>query len=301
MGIFDKKYKCLQCEKKIRTKGDWGYCDTCRFRYNLNKHFDKKYLCPKCKRPLSITEGIGYCDICDIKYNMSPATNTSLPSVVINNKNDLPANPITSTGVGHKSIIFPDWYVSVSFAKSKSENYPMAVALAKSAPQYHEQEDNGRILHQAIYSSKPQEYLEFIRLYELVGNWKSSFVFINGKMIDRKIIAKLNYCYGDNCRSGNPNFCFGASYMTENPFGCHRFQISACNHPWWSFYTMQNNGKWILDKQSIKQQINSYTDIYNICPLFDYGYAIRVLDALPTVITDYQMQQLRNSTLKINL
>ena len=122
---------------------------------------------------------------------------------------------VTETG-NSEHIVFPDWYVSISFGKSSSDNYMKAVTLAKAAPQYHEQIDDGKILHQAIYSSKPKEYLAFIMLYELVGNWKSSFVMINGNLIDRKVIGNLNYCYGDKCRSCNPKFCYGASYMTEN-------------------------------------------------------------------------------------
>lgn len=50
-----------------------------------------------------------------------------------------------------------------------------------------------------------------------------------------EIVGGLNYCYGDFCRNGRLNFCFGASEYTENPFGCHRLQISATNNPWYSF------------------------------------------------------------------
>lgn len=189
------------------------------------------------------------------------------------------------------SIIFPDWYVSISFGKSSSNNYDKAVVLAKSAPQYHEQIDNGNILHQAIYSSKPREFLAFVMLYELVGNWKSSFVIINGKLIDRKIIGKLNYCYGDKCRSGNKNFCYGASYMTENPFGCHRLQISAVNNPWWSFYR-KSGLIWYLDKSAMKNRIDEYANIYQICPDFDYETILAELNKLPEKLSDRQMKQL---------
>lgn len=197
----------------------------------------------------------------------------------------------TKKNLATNDIVFPDWYVSISFGKSTSDNYMKAVALAKSAPQYHEQFDNGKILHQAIYSENPKEYLSFIALYELVGNWKSSFVIINGKFIDRKIIGQLNYCYGDRCRSGNINFCYGASYMTDNPFGCHRLQISACNNPWWSFYHRVGN-KWVLDKESMLQRINSYSAIYSICPMFNYNKIITTLNSLPSSLNDKQYHKL---------
>lgn len=190
-----------------------------------------------------------------------------------------------------EGVKFPDWYISISFGKSTSDNYLKALSLAKAAPQYLEQTDEGKILHQAIYSSKPKEYLAFIMLYELVCSWKSSFVMINGQLIDRKIIGQLNYCYGDRCRSGNLKFCFGASYMTDNPFGCHRLQISACNNPWWSFYR-QVGRKWILDKDSIIQKINSYANIYCLCPAFNYNNIIKELNKLPSALTNQQYQQL---------
>ena len=191
-----------------------------------------------------------------------------------------------------EEIIWPEWYISVSFGKSSSSNYEKAVALVKSAPQYHEQIDNGNILHQGIYSAKPNEYLDFITLYELVSGWKSSFVMINGKIIDRKIVGSLNYCYGDRCRSGNPDFCYGASYMTENPFGCHRLQISAANHPWWSYYT-QVGHKWVLDKAAMKQRIDSYAEIYSLCPKFNYNNILAVLNVLPNSLSNFEMERLR--------
>lgn len=192
------------------------------------------------------------------------------------------------------NITFPEWYVSLSFGKSSSSNYGKAVALAKAAPQYYEQTVNNMIIHQAIYSSKPSEYLNFIMLYELVGGWKSAFVIINGALIDRKIIGKLNYCYGDKCRSGNKKFCFGASYMTENPFGCHRLQISATNTPWWSFYKKQGLF-WVLDKIAIKNRIDSYAAIYKICPCFDYDSILSALDKLPSTLSQHRMNRLADN------
>ena len=151
--------------------------------------------------------------------------------------------------------------------------------------------DNGVILHQAIYSSKPNEYLSFISLYELVANWKSSFVIINGKIIDRKIVGQLNYCYGDKCRSGNPNFCYGASYMTENPFGCHRLQVSAANNPWWSFYRLIGN-TYILNQEELKKRIDSYASIYCICPCFNYQQIMKAYNSLPVKLSQKKYAKL---------
>ena len=82
--------------------------------------------------------------------------------------------------------------------------------------------------------------------------------------------------------------------MTENPFGCHRLQISATNNPWWSFYRRSGN-KWILDKVSMKERIDSYARIYCICPCFNYNQIIIAMNKLPPVLTNKQYISFCNS------
>lgn len=190
---------------------------------------------------------------------------------IINIENSLAVIPSSIAG---------KWNVSVSFGASRSKNYERSVFLAKQAPIFHE-EDN---LIQATYSESPKEYLEFIKLYEMVSSWKSTYVAICGKSVDRKIVGALNYCYGDKCRSGNLDFCFGASLMTNNPFGCHRLQISSCNHPWWTFGIMDTAGIWHVDLNAIMDRIKSYSDIYHLCPSFSKKQVIKGLQELPKTI-----------------
>lgn len=196
-------------------------------------------------------------------------------------------NIITSTQtkeVSTQNIKFPDWYVSISFGESKSPSFPQVLALAKLAPQYIENDVDNKILYQAVYSDRPKEYLQFIKLYELISKWKSCFVIINGNVMDRKIIGGLNYCYGDKCRSGNPDFCFGASEMTANPFGCHRLQISAYNNPWWSMGNFVTPTIWRVDKQAILKRIETYSLPYIMCPSFSIKNIRAVVKSLPDEI-----------------
>lgn len=183
-----------------------------------------------------------------------------------------------------KEIVYPNWYISISFGESKSQSFAQAVALAQMAPQFIINNVEGKKLYQAIYSDKPSEYLQFIKLYELVSNWKSCFVVLNGKIMDRKIIGKLNYCYGDKCRSGKSDFCYGASEMTENPFGCHRLQISSYNNPWTSFGQYDTSGVFHIDKIAIKNRIMDYSTPYLDCPCFSMDKVLEVLDKLPNKI-----------------
>lgn len=183
------------------------------------------------------------------------------------------------------STYISSWNISISFGRSTSSNYDKAVYLAKQSSNYFEDGEGKNIIHQATFTSSANDYLNFIKLYELVGSWKSSFVFINGEISDRKIIGKLNYCYGDKCRSGNDKFCYGASEFTTNPFGCHRLQVSEHNNPWWSFGMLDTKGIWHVDKDAILNRINQYYVPYKNCPSFSYEKIMFNLNNLPNTIS----------------
>lgn len=184
-----------------------------------------------------------------------------------------------------KSNLLDKWNISISFGKSTSSNYNRAVFLAKQAPLYDETGEGKEIAHQAIYSSSESDFLSFINLYELVGKWKSTFIFINGNLVNKKDVGELKYCYGDRCRSGNKDFCFGASEFTINPFGCHRLQVSLGNHPWWTFGEFDNNDIWHIDKKAILERFESQEKPYSdICPVFYKDRILAALEALPETI-----------------
>lgn len=175
------------------------------------------------------------------------------------------------------------WEISVSFSKSSSTNFDRALYLAKHSYKYLQTVYNGNDIYQAFFLSEPKSYLSFIKLYELISGWKSTSVMINGEMVDRKIVSGLNRCYGDKCRTGKIDFCYGASFMTENPFGCHRLQISSCNHPWWSF-SHYNGQKYVVDKKAILERAKSYSTAYRMCPCFDWDKIVKAIEELPDTI-----------------
>lgn len=190
-----------------------------------------------------------------------------------------------------RNLDFPNWYIMISFGKSTSSNYLKALTLAKNALIYQEQEDGGNITHSAVYGKSKNEYLAFIQLYETVSNWKSTFVIINGDIVDRKIVGQINYCYGDKCRSGKVDFCYGASMFTDNPFGCHRLQISRYNNPWWSFYRKVDID-YILDKVELVKRVDSVADTYNYCPDFNLDKIKQVIKQLPLRIKNKEYLKL---------
>jgi len=184
-------------------------------------------------------------------------------------------------------LIFPDWYITISFGKSTSLNYEKAILLAKRASQYHEQYNNGNILHQAIYSDEPKEFLKFVILYDLIGKWKSSFVFCNGVMMDKQILKELIYCYGNKCRSKESDYCYGSYGRKINPFPCRRIGIARWSNQLWRYYS-KNNSHYILNKQELVNLITNLAKKSGFCPKFNYDEMICALNSLSNKITSDQ-------------
>ena len=83
------------------------------------------------------------------------------------------------------------------------------------------------------------------------------------------------------------NAAADASYMTMNPFGCHRLQISACNHPWFMFSVLKG-GYYIIDKQAIYNRAFEYSQAYRHCPNFDWERVEYIINKLPDKLTKNQ-------------
>lgn len=79
--------------------------------------------------------------------------------------------------------------------------------------------------------------------------------------------------------------------MTENPFGCHRLQVSATNNPWWSFYRLIGN-TYILNQEELKKRIDSYASIYCICPCFNYQQIMKAYNSLPVKLSQKKYAKL---------
>jgi len=186
-----------------------------------------------------------------------------------------------------------NWELSISFGKSSSPNYQRALFLAKTAPKYIKSvDDDGNTIHQALYGAKADEFLAACQLYELVENWKSSAVFVNGKPVDRKIFGQVKYCYGDRCRSGKADYCYGASVLTKNPFGCHRAMIHATNDPWWSFTERCADGYYYLRKEQLASElINRLRRVY-ICPALDIKSILAAANNLPNRLSEQEIDKL---------
>ncbi|TDS25870.1 hypothetical protein [Halanaerobium congolense] len=207
-------------------------------------------------------------------------------NVNINTKNDkkskdkdilkLPAEEIKAYFEENK-----EWFCTLSFKKSRSKNFPQALDLAKQAPKYDEYKQKKSVIYQATYGSNPDEYLSMLNLWELIKNWKSSFMNINGEIVDKNTFSKINRCYSDKCRNNTDDFCYGVSDYTKNPLGCHRAKIHESGDPWYKFGSIDNNGIFNLNKKTLKEEAIKRLISYKYCPALDINEIIQNIDNLP--------------------
>ncbi|MGV8905807.1 MAG: hypothetical protein ACOH15_04325 [Acetobacterium sp.] len=190
-----------------------------------------------------------------------------------------------------------NWGITVSFGKTTSRNLPNAVFVAKQGRNFKEEEIDGAKIYTVEYTDSREDFKKFIMLYDVAGKWKSTAVFVNGEMIDKKDIAEIKWCYGDKCTSVKADFCYGASEFTENPFGCHRLQISTYNNPWWNYY-LKNGKNYMLLKDDLIERINLTYSTFRHCPAFNKERILSVANSLPISLTDKEYDKLMISVNK---
>lgn len=200
----------------------------------------------------------------------------------------------------------PSWYLTTSIGNTTSKNLDRAIFLAKKGNLYETQIINGEFIHLATFFEDKQSFINFINLFKLIKEWKSAAFFIRGEIVDRKTIGQIVRCYGDRCQSVNTDFCYGASMFTANPFGCHRLQISASNHPYWSFYVPSGRGTYTLNKAAVLERINAAKTVFEYCPAFDYDKILQTVNSMPLSISERQYNEIieraqMNHTCRISL
>ena len=177
-----------------------------------------------------------------------------------------------------------NWFCTISFKKSRSKNFSQALQLAEMAPEYNEYTEEDNIIYQATYGAKPDEYLSMLNLWELVKGWKSSFMNINGEIVDKNTFSKMNRCYADKCRENTSDFCYGVSMYTKNPLGCHRAKIHESGDPWYKFGKVDDEGIFHLDRKWLREETIKRLITYRFCPALDIREVLNNIEKLPNIV-----------------
>ena len=172
----------------------------------------------------------------------------------------------------------------IKFGKSTSKNYEYAVELASRFDTYEKEGNDKTILHSVLFSDKQLD--DFFQLYDLVGKWKSTKIYIDGELL---LNHNFLWCFKERSYAYSPvDYCFnkedGNSY-NDNYFGCKYIEVNPLSYQGLSgFGTMKEDGTFIVDKNKIHHYLMNCARRFGPCPAFDLNNMIGLLNELPDEI-----------------
>lgn len=177
--------------------------------------------------------------------------------------------------------------ITLTFGKSTSKNYPIAVERAKSLPSYSETGENKDLVHQVTFSFEEIDQLR--NLLDLVGQWKSTTLYVNGKVVPFSEVSQVIYCYSERQRAYNPeDYCYGRDDTydkNDNDFGCRHCGIELYSWRGLDGYgRMERDGTFVVDKGRLIHDVRRNLEPYLICPALDMKSIEEKLQAFPSRI-----------------
>lgn len=176
--------------------------------------------------------------------------------------------------------------VEIAFGKSSSAQYPRAVEICRKVPSYTEVIEGPALSHRIVLPITEVELL--INVWELVGNWKSSRMLIDGQPASKSDLVYGGVgCFRSRQRAFKPEqYCFGEKAHDANIWGCKRLgmPVPEWGGGWLDFGTMDRKGVWHFDKERIRQELEAGLHEHRLCPVLDRTKALETLKKLPDTI-----------------
>lgn len=175
--------------------------------------------------------------------------------------------------------------VEISFGYSSSANYETVLELCKKLPTYQEEGEGKKKKHKITLPITEIELLE--RVLNIVGNWKSSSLLIDGKTSSWGDLVNTGMnCYTKRQEAFNPlEYCFGDRGIV-NIWGCCNLgmPLDIYNGHWMSYGKFDNNGVWYFDKDRIKHDLELNIHRSRYCPVLNTERIFKTLDLLPNSV-----------------
>jgi len=73
--------------------------------------------------------------------------------------------------------------LAISFSKSSSHNYPLAVELAKKSSKYQELNIGKHVLHSVAFAKRRDDAARALTIIQYISGWQSTTVYAGGKII----------------------------------------------------------------------------------------------------------------------
>ena len=173
--------------------------------------------------------------------------------------------------------------VEISFGQSSSQHFTTAVEICKNIPSYTVVGEGKLSVHKITLPITEVDLL--INLFELVGNWKSSKMLINGRAATKKNLTFYGVgCYRNRQKAYKPEqFCFGEHDYEANIWGCKRLGMPALNYyrSWLCYGSFDKSGAWSFDKDRIKHDLEVKIKENELCPVLDKKRVLEALANLP--------------------
>jgi hypothetical protein len=191
------------------------------------------------------------------------------------------------------------WYVALEFELTSSAKFDQAVEMAKGHPHFAELVDErGVSLYRTIYFKK--DFPKFEILYGLVGNWKSTRLYLKGDEITKTDFEIWYACYktywghrkilndGDTCgltrTSVFPDFlgCYERHIVLKwrDPvFSSYQFSSKT-----WYHFGKRVRDTFVVDKEAMVSYLARTNEEYRVCPCYGHAGIDRFVSKLPKEI-----------------
>lgn len=193
-------------------------------------------------------------------------------------------DPVTSADVASPAIAADHTAkISISFGYSSSQNYPTAVEICSRIPSYEVEGENRDAVHSIILDATDVKLA--IRVWDLVGNWKSANMLIDGVSATKSNLVYGGLgCYQTRQQSFRPEqYCFGEREYDFNVWGCKRLNmpIYQWGGGWLDFGALSSDGVWHFDKDRIRLELEGSIHENRHCPVLSKARVLETLDMLP--------------------
>ena len=144
----------------------------------------------------------------------------------------------------------PPWSISLSFERSKSNNYDKAVKMAQKHHTYSESMfGDCEIVHSVVFTDEPKDYRAYRRLYDIVKNWHSLDIQIYGRRFINQELQLIDECFRNKeCRISA------------------RFYIG---YQWASEYVKGKKPFWLINVELICKRVLQDCKKHIYCPTFN--------------------------------
>ncbi len=188
------------------------------------------------------------------------------------------------------------WYVVTEFERTSSMNFPRAIELAKTYPEFTLLMDERNVL---IYRNifRAQDLFQFRQMYKLIKKWKGAKLYLNGERIEFDMLDSGIQCYIETVLEQAPSerstdYCQRFNFkkrLFSGCLGCRRSHVGMAwnasilsdQFAWFAFGKLDQNGVYLVHKDELEGAAIGDLFEYRSCPLLNLESLREFVQQLP--------------------